>query len=71
MQPAFNHSAAVLQALNALSDDELIGVINAAFGIAFAAGRAMVTWADVVQAYEEWVGEFLCLLGLWQSADFN
>ncbi len=68
-KPAHNNGAAVLQQLAALDDENIIFVVNDAFAIAHAGGRAMVNWADLVQAFLAWQGRLFPYIRLDLLAD--
>lgn len=58
LKPARSEGAAIFQALAVLPEDVLIAVINHAYTLAFAAGREVVSWEDLRDAFIAWQGGF-------------
>lgn len=52
-KPLVNEAAVAVQG-------HVVAVINDSFRLAQADGRDIIIWADIVRAYEGWIGESLC-----------
>lgn len=56
-QPAYNIGTAILQGLATIGDDDDVVVVNHAYGLALVEGSLVVSWADIEDAYMDWLGE--------------
>ncbi len=50
-----------MQGLATIGDDVVVVVVNHAYWLALVEGRLVVSWADIEDAYMDWLGESFCM----------